>query len=138
MKRSENSEQLNFEIYLFCQKLCKGYNYFIITNVFITFFSLYYISCFNNVYQYTRNEWIISSIFFIIVTLVFNALSALLETIFRYLSFKCENDQIYKFSLYFRMLEWIFIYSFENDITIILFLIFNFILIIEINSFNIL
>jgi len=105
LKRSENSEQLNFEIYLFCQKLCKGYNYFIITNVFITFFSLYYISCFNNVYQYTRNEWIISSIFFIIVTLVFNALSALLETIFRYLSFKCENDQIYKFSLYFRMLE---------------------------------
>jgi hypothetical protein len=105
LKRSENPTQMNSEIYLFYQKLIKGYNYFIITAIFITFFSWYYISCFNNVYQYTKNEWIISSIFFIVITLMFNALSALLETIFRYLSFKCENDQIYKFSLFFRMFE---------------------------------
>ena len=105
LKRSGSPGQLNSEIYLFYQKLSKGYNYFIIITIFITFFSWYYISCFNNVYQYTKNEWIISSIFFIIITLMFNALSALLETIFRYLSFKCENEQIYKFSLYFRMFE---------------------------------
>ena len=105
LKRSGSPGQLNSEIYLFYQKLSKGYNYFIIITIFITFFSWYYISCFNNVYQYTKNEWIISSIFFIIITLTFNALSALLETIFRYLSFKCENEQIYKFSLYFRMFE---------------------------------
>ena len=96
---------MNSDIYLFYQKLSKGYNYFIIITILITFFSWYYISCFNNVYQYTKNEWIISSIFFIIITLIFNALSALLEAIFRYLSFTCENDQIYKFSLYFRMFE---------------------------------
>ena len=105
LKRSENPQQLNSEIYLFYQKLRRGYNYFIIITIFITFFSWYYISCFNNVYQYCKNEWIISSIFFIILTLMFNVLSALLEAIFRYLSFKCENDQIYKFSLYFRIFE---------------------------------
>ena len=91
LKRSGSPGQLNSEIYLFYQKLSKGYNYFIIITIFITFFSWYYI--------------FISSIFFIIITLTFNALSALLETIFRYLSFKCENEQIYKFSLYFRMFE---------------------------------
>ena len=105
LKRSENPEQLNSEIYLFCHKLSKRYNYFIIISIFITFFSWYYISCFNNVYKYTKNEWIISSIFFIILTFALNAFSVLLETIFRYLSFKCENEQIYKFSLYFRMFQ---------------------------------
>ena len=105
LKRSESPGQLNSEIYFFYQKLSKGYNYFIIITICIALFSWYYISCFINIYQYTKNEWIISSIFFIIVTLAFNALSTLLEAIFRYLSFKCENDQIYKFSLYFRMFE---------------------------------
>ena len=105
LKRSENPRQLNSELYYFYQKLSKGYNFFIIISIFITFFSWYYISCFNNVYQYTKNEWIISSIFFIIVTLLLNALSILLEEIFRQLSFKCENEQIYKFSLYLRMFE---------------------------------
>ena len=105
LKRSENSRQLSTEIYLFHQKLSKGYNYFIIIVICITLFSWYYISCFNNVYQYTKNEWIISSIIFITTTLIFNALSALLETIFRYLSVELENEQIYKFSLYLRMFE---------------------------------
>jgi hypothetical protein len=105
LKRSENIVQLNNEIYLFYNKIKKRYNYFIISTIIITLFSWYYISCFNNVYHYTENEWIISSLLFMITTLLLNALSALLETIFRYLSFKCENDQIYKFSLYFRMFE---------------------------------
>jgi hypothetical protein len=105
LKRSENIMQLNNEIYLFVQKIKKRYYYFIIITIIITLFSWYYISCFNNVYHYTENEWIISSLLFMIMTLILNALSALLETIFRYLSFKCENDQIFKFSLYFRMFE---------------------------------
>ena len=105
LKRSENVMQLNNEIYLFYKKIQKRYNYFIIITINIALFSWYYISCFNNVYHYTENEWIISSLLFMIMTLILNALSALLETIFRYLSFKCENDQIFKFSLYFRMFE---------------------------------
>ena len=105
LKRSENVGQLNNEIYLFYKKIQKRYNYFIIITISIALFSWYYISCFNNVYHYTENEWIISSLLFMIITLMFNALSAFLETVFRYLSFKCENDQIYKFSLYFRMFE---------------------------------
>jgi len=105
LKRSENVGQLNNEIYLFSKKIQKNYNYFIFITMSITLFSWYYISCFNNIYHNTEYEWIISSLLFMIVTLMINALSAFLETVFRYLSFKCENDHIYKFSLYFRMFE---------------------------------
>ena len=105
LKRSENVLQLNNEIYLFSKKIQKNYNYFILITMSITLFSWYYISCFNNIYHNTEYEWIISSLLFMIITLILNVLSAFLETIFRYLSFKCENDHIYKFSLYFRMFE---------------------------------
>ena len=65
LKRSENVMQLNNEIYLFYKKIQKRYNYFIIITINIALFSWYYISCFNNVYHYTENEWIISSLLFI-------------------------------------------------------------------------
>jgi len=105
LKRSKNITELNGELFLFTQKLRKGYKYFIIISVCITIFSWYYISCFYNVYQYISKEWIISSFCFIFITLLLNALATLLETIIRYLSFKIENDQVYKISLYFRMFE---------------------------------
>ena len=105
LKRAKNINELNGELYLFTQKLRRGYKYFIIICICFAIFSWYYISCFYNVYQYVKKEWIISSFCFIFITLLLNALSTLLETIFRYLSFKIENDQIYKISLYFRMFE---------------------------------
>jgi hypothetical protein len=105
LKRAKSITELNSEIYLFSQKLRRGYKYFIIISICFTIFSWYYISCFYNVYQYIKKEWIISSFCFIFVTLLLNAFATLLETIFRYLSFKIENDQVYKISLYFRMFE---------------------------------
>lgn len=105
LKRAKNIIELNGELYLFTQKLRRGYKYFIIISICFTIISWYYISCFNNVYQYIKKEWIISSFCFIIITLFLNALAALLESIFRYLSFKIENDKIYKMSLFFRMFE---------------------------------
>ena len=105
LKRSKSITELNGELFIFTQKLRRGYRYFIIISICITIFSWYYISCFYNVYQYISKEWIISSFCFIFITLLLNALATLLETIFRYLSFKIENDQVYKVSLFFRMFE---------------------------------
>ena len=105
LKRAKNITELNGELYLFTQKLRRGYKYFIIISICFIIISWYYISCFNNVYQYIKKEWIISSFCFFSLTLLLNALAAFLETIFRYLSFKIENDQIYRMSLYFRMFE---------------------------------
>ena len=105
LKRVKNITELNGELYLFTQKLRRGYKYFIIISICFIIISWYYISCFNNVYQYIKKEWIISSFCFFSLTLLLNALAAFLETIFRYLSFKIENDQIYRMSLYFRVFE---------------------------------
>lgn len=105
LKRAKNMTELNGELFLFTQKLRRGYKYFIIISICFTIFSWYYISCFNNVYQYTKKEWIITSFCYIFISLLLNAFATLLETIFRFLSFKIENDQVYKFSLFFRMFE---------------------------------
>ena len=105
LKRAKNITELNGELFLFTQKLRRGYKYFIIISICFTIVTWYYITCFYNVYHYIRKEWIISSLCFIFVTLLLNALATLLETIFRFLSFKIENDQVYKISLYFRMFE---------------------------------
>jgi len=104
--RSEsNSAALNNELFIFTEKLKKSYLIFVICCMIIIIFSWYYISCFNNIYQYTKREWIISSFAFILVTQILYIFSTFLETIFRYLSFKFESDKIYKFSLLFSLVE---------------------------------
>lgn len=104
--RSEtNSVALNNELFIFTEKLKKFYLIFVICCMIIIIFSLYYISCFNNIYQYSKREWIISSFAFILVTQILYVCATFLETIFRYLSFKFESDKIYKFSLLFSLVE---------------------------------
>lgn len=104
--RSEaNNVVLNNELFIFTEKLKKLYLTFIICCMITIIFSWYYISCFNNIYQYTKREWLISSIGFVLVTQVLYICATFLETIFRYLSFKFESDKIYKFSLLFSLVE---------------------------------
>ena len=105
IRAEDNTLLLNNELFLFTEKLKKMHIYFIITSITICLFSWYYISCFNNIYQYTKNEWLLSSFFFIFITQILHALSTFLETFFRYLSFKFESDKIYKFSLLFAFIE---------------------------------
>jgi len=57
-----------------------------------------YISCFNDVYYYTRKEWIKSSIFFFIVIQIASVFIILFETIIRYIGIKCKNEKIFKLS----------------------------------------
>ena len=71
---------------------------FILITLVIMFFSWYYISCFNNVYPYTKKEWIKSSICIIIIKQVSPAFFALFEGIFRFLSFHFKSEKLFKFS----------------------------------------
>ena len=63
--------------------------------------SLYYILCFNYVYPKTQIEWVKSTILIIIIMQLLSVLKCLFETIFRFLSFKCESEKIFKFSKIF-------------------------------------
>ena len=93
--------KIRMDIVIFIQKMEKYYNYFIITSYFITLLSWAYISCFNDVYYYSQNEWIKSSFFFFIIVEIISIFIALFETIFRYLSICSKNEKIFKLSKFF-------------------------------------
>ena len=65
----------------------------------ITIFTWYHISCFNNIYPHMKNEWLIFSILIIIFMQILSLLVCLLESILRFISFKCKSEKIYKISL---------------------------------------
>ena len=75
--------------------------YFIIFSFILTFFSLYYITCFNYRYYYITYEWIKSSVFIIIFMEILSILIILLESILRFISLKINSEKIYKLSLFF-------------------------------------
>ena len=74
---------------------------FTVINCIIIIFSWYYISCLNNVYPNIVKEWIISSIFIILINQILPFLSAFLETSIRYSSIKIESEKLFKLSLLF-------------------------------------
>ena len=82
------------------EKTKRRFIYFIIFSFLLTLFSLYYITCFNYKYRYIWILWIISSIVNIIFKEILNILAPLAETCIRFLSFKLNNEKLYKLSLY--------------------------------------
>ena len=97
LKREKNNLfVLNYEITQLIKDILRRYNYFIVISFFITVFTWYYISCFNNIYPYTKGEWIKTSILIIIVMQILSVLVSLLEAIIRYFSFKYKSEKLYK------------------------------------------
>ena len=74
---------------------------FIITSYCITAVSWFYISCFNNVYPYSKSEWIKSSYWFIMIMQLIYIVFAFLQTIFRYLGIKYKSESLFNFSQLF-------------------------------------
>ena len=82
-------------------KITRRFLFFIIFVFVFLLFSLYYITCFNYRYYYSIIEWIKSSIFIIIFMEILSIIAILLESSFRFLSFKLNSEKIYKLSLFF-------------------------------------
>ena len=89
------------ELFIIIQKIKVRNRNFIILSYFITILSWFYVSCFNNVYNYTQKEWIISSIFFFILIQFSYFIYSFIETVIRFLSFKCKSENIYELSTIF-------------------------------------
>ena len=101
-KREKNNKiALKKNISLLINEIKKRYISFIIMTFVILLFCLYYVLCFNYVYPKTQIEWVKSSVFVIIVMQIISLLRCLYETIFRFLSFKCESEKLYKVSKIF-------------------------------------
>ena len=98
-REKENTLFLKYETISIIKELNKRYSCFIILSFVVTIFTWYYVSCFNYVYKYSRNEWIKSTIVIIIVMQLISVLTCLLESIIRFLGFKLKSEKIYKISL---------------------------------------
>jgi hypothetical protein len=100
-REKKNKVILKRCIVLLINEIQKRYVAFIIMTFVILLFSLYYVLCFNYVYPKTQIEWVKSSIFVIIVMQMMSLLKCVYETIFRFLSFKCDSEKLYKISKLF-------------------------------------
>jgi hypothetical protein len=99
-KREKNNMIfLKYEVISIIKRIIFRNTFFIIFSFLMSIFSLYYILCFNSVYPHMRNEWIKSSIIIIIVMQFLYFLECLLETTFRFISFRFKNERFYKISL---------------------------------------
>ena len=100
LKRNRDSTViLKYEITRITKDLFNRFRSFIIISFLITSFTLYYISCFNNIYPHMKYEWIKSSIFIIITMQILLILVIFFESVIRFISFRFKSEKIYKISL---------------------------------------
>jgi hypothetical protein len=97
-REKENIIILKYEIFRIISNIINRYNCFIIVTFVITSFILYYTLCFNSVYPSMKGEWIKTSLIIIISMQVLSFLECFLETLIRFLSFRCKSEKLYKIS----------------------------------------
>ncbi len=98
-REKDNLVILKYEISRIIKNIIIRYNFFIIFCFLINIFILIYVLCFNIVYPSMKNEWIISSVIIIIIMQILSILKCILETIIRFIGFKCKSERIYNISL---------------------------------------
>ena len=98
IRGKKNYKKIKGDILLLIKRIEKYNLIFIIISYVILIFSWAYISCFNDVYIYTRKDWIMTSIIFFIIIQVFLLILNLLETIIRFISIHCESEKLFKLS----------------------------------------
>ena len=101
LKKREKKRSLRYEMSQLLKSIFKKINILLIINYIIIIFSWYYISCFNNVYPNIKKEWIISSLFIIIIIQIIPFILGFLEASLRFISIKCNSEKLFKISLLF-------------------------------------
>ena len=90
--------KIKFDLLNLIRKIEKLYIVLIVVAFIIFLFSFIYISCFNDVYYYTRFVWIKSSIIIFITIQILYLVINLIEAILRFLSIKCKSEKIFNLS----------------------------------------
>jgi hypothetical protein len=100
--RNKNEEmKLKYELSILINNIGKRFIILIFFSIFLSIIFFIYISCFNIVYPYIREEWIKSSIFIVILMQTINFCITLIETCFRYLAIRCNSKKFFTLSLLF-------------------------------------
>ena len=103
LKREKDDEKvLRNEInkLIICIKI--RYIFFIIIDLIIMIVSWYYICCFNNVYSYTKIEWLVISIIAIFGSQILLIVISFIETCFRFVAIKLKCEFFFYISEFFK------------------------------------
>ena len=98
IRGKNNVRKIKGEIIVLIRKIEKNNIIFIIISYIIFIFSWVYISCFNDVYFYTRKDWMKSSLFFIISFQILSIIICFIETVIRYIGIKFQSEKLFKLS----------------------------------------
>ena len=101
IREKNNFEKLKYEIFKVMKSIKIRYIIFTIVFSLISIISWYYVNCFNNVYPGIKLEWIKSSITIITIMQLLPIFTALIQTIFRFLSFKWKSEKLFELQIYF-------------------------------------
>ena len=96
-----NEAKLKYELSVLANNIQQRFLGLIILSISLSIICFVYISCFNIVYPYIREEWLKSSSFILILMQVINFFISLIESCIRYLSIKCNSKKIFRLSLLF-------------------------------------
>ncbi len=99
-RKNNNITNMKYKINLIMKEIKVSYTIFILIVISFSFFSWFYISCFNNIYPHMKVEWIKSSIAIIIIIHLLSIIVILLETLLRFVSFEIKSERMYRFSLW--------------------------------------
>ena len=97
----DNLLSLKYEMMQIIKDLEKRYLSFIIISFIISLFILYHITCFNNIYPHMKKEWLIFSVLIIVCVQIISFIKSFIETILRFMSFRCKSEKLFKLSLIF-------------------------------------
>ena len=91
---------LKYEVSIVMKEMKWRYNIFMGLTAIGSIYSWYYLSCFNNIYPHTKEEWIKSSFLIIIFLYIISVIVTILETFLRFMSFEIKSEKMYKASLW--------------------------------------
>jgi hypothetical protein len=99
-REKDNITILKYEINILIKEVKIRNIIFIIISFVFSFFSWFYISCFNHIYPHMKSEWIKSSVFIIILIHISSIIRIAIGSLLRFISFEIKSERIYRVSLW--------------------------------------
>ena len=99
-RERQDPNNLKYQINLTIKEVKIRFFLFIIIAFGFSFYSWFYISCFNHIYPHMRVEWVKSSVFIIILIHLLSIFIILISTLLRFISFEIKSEKMYRASLW--------------------------------------
>ena len=100
IRNKNDKAKMNYELSMLVKDIKERFIILVFLSIFLSIICFLYISCFNIVYPYIREEWIKSSVFILILMQFINLLLAFAHSSLRYLAIKCNSEKMFKLSLW--------------------------------------